>query len=346
MKILFLSRYFYPQIGGVEKHVLEISRILAKQGDTISIIAEGSNEKQIRKAQNSDFENNIIIHRMPFFKNGKFKKFQIWFWFFRNIKLFKNVDIIHVHDVFFWYLPFRFLFPRKKVFITFHGYETIFPPEKKAIFIRRLSRFLSNGTINIGNYINKWYKTPANFTIYGGAENKNFWRNQNNDSGNLVLKIIFIGRIEKDNGIEIYSQILEKLKNKKIKFKFMAIGDGNLRFLFEKYGQVTGFANKVEKYLKNSDLVFASSYLSILEAFAFKKLVISIWQNDLKKDYLETPFSNFLIKGNDSKNIVNDFLNLKIEEKNKMIESAFSYVEKNTWEDVVKIYKRLWSCKF
>jgi hypothetical protein len=51
-----------------------------------------------------------------------------------NRDLIKEADIIHCHDVFFWYLPFRFLFPQKKVYIPFHGYEGNNPPNKRKIF--------------------------------------------------------------------------------------------------------------------------------------------------------------------------------------------------------------------
>ncbi len=340
MNILFLTHHFYPEIGGVEKHVLEISKILKNQGFKITIISEEST-RSFTNVQDDNLINDIKIYRIPSFPNDKLKKFKIWFWFFKNISLIKNADIIHAHDVFFWYLPFRFLFLNKKIFTTFHGYETIFPPKKSAIFIRRLSKFLSMGTINIGEYINKWYKTPANFTIYGGVEavkNEELKVKINNN-----LNIVFIGRIEKDNGVEIYSGILKILKDKKTKFKFTAVGNGSFKNIFKEYGLVTGFIKNTDDYIKNADIIFASSYLSILEAFSFKKLVISVYTNELKKDYLEmTPFSEFLVKGNNPEKIIDQFLNLNNKEKNEMLEKEYNFVKENTWEDLAKIYKKLW----
>ena len=134
------------------------------------------------------------------------------------------------------------------------------------------------------------------------------------------------------------------MKSKKIKFNFTAVGDGVLSNDFKKYGKVVGFQKNINIFLKNADLIFASSYLSMLEAFSFKKNVISVWENDLKKYYLYlTPFKDFIISGNKGEEIVNKLMSLTIKEKENMINSAFDFAKKNTWEDVVKIYRKLWN---
>lgn len=338
MIIIFFTRKFYPAIGGVEKHVLEISRILKQEKFEIKIITENIDNR----LKSYEEINGIKIYRINHFNDNKLKKFRIWIWFFKNIKLIKSANVIHIHDVFYWYLPYRFLFPRKKVFTTFHGYETVFPPKKNVIVLRRLIKFLSNETINIGEYISKWYKTSAKFTIYGGVNKDNL--NKINNFKNKVIEIIFVGRIERDNGIETYAKILEELKIRKIKFNFLALGDGSMSNYFKAYGKVAGFKENIDKYIKNKDIIFASSYLSILEAFSVRKIVVCVWENELKKDYLEmVPFKDFIIKGNNEKDIVNQVLNLSENKKNKMINGAYNFVKENTWEDVVKVYKKLWN---
>ena len=90
----------------------------------------------------------------------------------QNRSLIKEADVIHAHDVYFWYFPFRFLFPFKKSFVTFHGYES-YPIRKKAIMVRKLSEYLANGNIIVGDFIKKWYGTTPNYVIYGGVEISN-----------------------------------------------------------------------------------------------------------------------------------------------------------------------------
>ena len=118
MKILFFSRLFYPHIGGVEKHVLEISRLLIKKGHKVCIITE----KYENNLKSQEVIEGIDVYRIDI--KNKSKKLSVWSWLFKNVNLIKDADVVHCHDVFFWYLPFRFLFPFKKVYTTFHGYES------------------------------------------------------------------------------------------------------------------------------------------------------------------------------------------------------------------------------
>ena len=100
MTILFLSRKFYPDVGGVEKHVLELGKRLIKNGNRVIVITESQGkEKQI---------NGIEIFRIKS-SNNWFKKFYIWKWLWENRTLISISEIVHAHDVYFWYFPFRFL---------------------------------------------------------------------------------------------------------------------------------------------------------------------------------------------------------------------------------------------
>src|SRR5438105_15885816 len=99
MKILFLARRFYPDIGGVEKHVLEVSKRLVAMGNTVTIVSESPNFKTT--TVDNPFKLNII--KIPIGKTEKKKKFLIWKWLWKHRKLIQDADIIHAHDVFYWY---------------------------------------------------------------------------------------------------------------------------------------------------------------------------------------------------------------------------------------------------
>src|SRR5436190_5487473 len=109
MKVLCFTPSFYPKIGGVEKHVLEISKELLKQGHIVSVLTEFDADYQNNKknnyqsSTNSDRGNNkskqpvksiqtkhfdfqgIKIYYLNFGKNDWFKKFRIWSSMFENI---------------------------------------------------------------------------------------------------------------------------------------------------------------------------------------------------------------------------------------------------------------------
>ncbi|MEK7060906.1 MAG: glycosyltransferase family 4 protein [Patescibacteria group bacterium] len=331
MTIVFLCTSFYPNIGGVEKHVFEVAKRLVRKGNKVVVITEGKHNLQEKVA-------GIKIYRFNFGEKSWIKKFKIWIKLWKYRELFKKTDIVHCHDVFFWYFPFRFLFLRKKVYTTFHGYETKFPIENKAIFIRKISEKLSFGNICVGDYIKKWYGTNPDYVTYGAIDKIQSSRSKNHKSSKL--KILFVGRIEKDMGVEIYAEALRLLK--KYKFKFEACGDGSMRNYLEKYGKVHGFVKNINSYILKSDVVFASSYLSILTAMRLRKPVFAVYSNPLKSDYLrKSPFAKWVTIEKSPENLANEIKLIKRHNKKK-IELGYIWATKQTWENLTNIYLRLY----
>jgi glycosyltransferase involved in cell wall biosynthesis len=159
MKILFLSRLYLPHVGGVEKHVQQISRILSARHE-IKIITEKHDPglKDIEKIE------GIEVHRMP--QGGKK---EIWKWMKKHKHLLDWADVIHVHDVYFWILPYRLRNWSKKTFITFHGYEGSEAPKIKQIIWHKIGEWLTRGNLCIGGFHQEWYKVKPTFTSYGAA---------------------------------------------------------------------------------------------------------------------------------------------------------------------------------
>lgn len=347
MTILFFARLFYPHMGGVETHVLKLSKELIKKGHRVIVVTEQlSQKKGSPKEKIKDNTYGITIYRIPIGSDSldklRIKKFRIWWWFLLNLTIIQKADIIHCHDVFFWYLPFRLLFPFKKVFTTFHGYETVVPPQKKAILIRKLSEKLSFGNICIGDYIKKWYATRPNYVLYGGVD-----KIQSSSPIKLGTKanILFVGRLEKDTGVLTYLKVLDFLKEKKFDFTFAACGDGSLALEIGKYGKAYGFVEDLDVHLAKTDIVFASSYLSILKALTHKKIVVATYDNLLKQDYLAmAPFAKWIYINADplaTGNMImgKPYTSLKVQ---KNLDEAYQWVSKQTWVEVAKTYEKLW----
>jgi len=122
MRILFFSRLFYPHIGGVETHLLNLSNELIKRGFDVVIITSRFD----KTLSSCEEKGKLKILRIDYPEIKFLGLFVIWFnLIFKHFNLINHADIIHIHDVFIWYLPFRLLFPRKdNVFITFHGYPS------------------------------------------------------------------------------------------------------------------------------------------------------------------------------------------------------------------------------
>ena len=357
MKILFFSRRFWPSIGGVEKHVLQLSMELIQKGNKVTVVTESHDASSKCKVQSAKLP-GINIYRIPITRGERLKKFQIWKWLWKNRYLIQEADIVHCHDVFFWYLPFRFLYPKKKVFTTFHGYEGSEPPTWKKILSHKLAGWLSNGSIVIGDFHRKWYGVKSEAVSYGAAEKGSLdsathqHQKVHSFARNDKCHFCFVGRLAKDTGIMIYLEALKILKKKGISYRLVVCGEGPrmdeaIEFS-KKHGlnvEFEGFVRDVEKYLKQSKFVFVSRYLGILEAMINKKLVFAVYDSPIKEDYLKmSPFSKWIVIESDPKELakkVKFYFENPLEEK-KLIEEAYNWAREQTWEKLTKNYLELW----
>lgn len=239
-KILFIAKHRHPHIGGVERHLKAIGDRLQVTGNTITTISEEDiNPPRIK-----------ILGLL-----------YIWYWLFKNRKLITGCNLVHIHDVFIWYLPFRFLYPTKKVYITFHGWEGKWPIPMWNIINKRIANRLTAGSISVGNYINKYYGIKSDYIIHGAVSHKSPIT-----SHKLLNTIVWLGRQDEDTGINEFRQWL------------MVNGQG----LKVKY--VTNVKNP-EKYLVTSEYCVPSGYLSYLEAKSYGCKIITFANNPLKEDY-------------------------------------------------------------
>jgi len=346
MKILFLTRLYYPHIGGVEKHVRKLSEELSKMGHKITIITE----KDKKNEKSFETENISKIYRIPVTDNERFKKFPIWIWLFRHQRLIREADIIHAHDVAFWYFPFRILYPNKQFFVTFHGYERKKEPTKKTILIRKISEKIAHGNICIGGFIKKWYKTQPTLISYGAAEEI---KNQKIKNRNYKYDCCFIGRLEKDTGIIKYLKAIKILKEKGVNLTLIACGDGPEKKKAKKFAQKNnlkviflGFVKNPNKYLLDSRFAFVSSYLAIIEAAQAKKLIFATYNTRIKKDYLtEIPIAKSIIINRTPKELASSLLYFldHNEETKRLTNQSYSWAHKQTWKKMTKNYLKLWN---
>lgn len=345
MKILFLTRLFYPHIGGVEKHVYEISKKLIDRGYQITIVAE-HHDKQIARHQTYE---KMDVHRIPV-KNSWFKKVQIWWWLLGHLRLLREVDIVHCHDVFYWYLPFRFLFPRKKVYTTFHGYEGNDIPQRKAILMHKAAETLSFGNICVGDYLKKWYGTNPTFLTYGAItfDKKASMKHLKGDTFHAT----FIGRLEEETGIMIYLRAIRILKQHGVTIHLTVLGDGSLRDVCEDFSSKNdidvvykGFLHQTKQYISSADFLFVSRYLSILESFNQKRFVFAVYNNPIKEDYLRLAlFAHDISIVKDEFSLASE-IQFYLQNKHLLVEKitrAYKWVENQTWDELVDQYEKVW----
>ena len=316
MKALIITESYLPRIGGVEKHIAGIKPYL----------------------EQADFELKIF-DKSAILKDHSLKKFfgllEIWWALFKKIKWISEADVIFIHDVFIYYLPFKFLFPRKKIITTFHGWEKIYPIPLKNIIYKQVAQKLSHRTISIGNYINKYYhlQKKNNDLSYGAVDLPTIKVDLKTKEKN---SFIFVGRLEKDTGLAIFLEFLDILFEKKIIFSVKFCGDGPMRKNCLQYGEVLGFVD-IGKFLAKTEFCFAGGYLSILEAMAYQNIVLSAFDNELKKNYLlDSPFAQNIIYADQAQLLFERYSNLQ--NRNQIIQSNYNLAKQHSFVKLANLY--------
>ncbi|HJZ05813.1 MAG TPA: glycosyltransferase [Patescibacteria group bacterium] len=304
MKVLFLTRLFFPHVGGVERHISGLINTLSKK-HKFTIITEQFSPDLPRH----EVIKGVSIFRIPLANaSEKHKKWLIWKWLLKNSYLIFSADIIHIHDVFFWILPFL-LFTRNRIFITFHGYEGVNAPVWKQKFWHKLAERLTRGNICIGDFHKKWYGTRPDIVSYGAVD-------QISTPTTKRAGAIFIGRPTTDAGLEEYKKLA---KIHKIKLDI--------------HTHTPNAARLIPRY----KYAFVSRYLAILEALITKTPVIVHYNNAIKYDYLAlAPFAKFISQFNDYR--LADVFSITPDK----IQKGYKWAREQTWAKLAGEYETLW----
>ncbi|MBU0629574.1 MAG: glycosyltransferase family 4 protein [Candidatus Margulisbacteria bacterium] len=285
-KALFLCPSYYPFAGG-EKYYQKVAEGVAASGYEVTVWTP----KRDPAHPAVEVVGGVRIERFP--ENGLFG---IWIFFLKNIRKILAAHLVHGFDyntVLLWYLPFRLLFFRKPVFVTFLGHEGLFPVPESIILRRKLVELITWGNICGGHYIAKWYGTEPDFVVYGGCE-----RPTKEIDPPGEPSAVFVGRIQQDTGLWEYLEALSILKEKyDFQLKLDIYGVVKDQELMKKIDsfikerglpvKYLGVAKEVETVIQEHKYAFLSACLANLEAMACRRLVFSIYSNPLKKDYLE-----------------------------------------------------------
>ncbi len=351
MRVVQVTPSFYPSKGGVETHVWQVSKELIWLGHQVSVLTLDSASLSLKLFQLELFKNQElkptqitpVLPKLPAQTQLRSLTYKLSLWR-QMIKLasdLRSYDVIQVHDVAWWLLPIWPFF-KKKIFITFHGWEGIYPVPKKNIYQRRFFSRLAKGVVHVGAFIQKFYGDKPDLVIYGGADRVDLkFRIQN-----LKFKInnvVFVGRLEKENEIKKYLEFVKLLKNKHPDLNVTWVGDGQYRRRCQSLGQVTGMVSEstLADYLKPADLVLASSYLSILKALAYGKLVVAFYSHRLKESYLkDSPMARYMLVSDSPKQGISWLV-----KKSALpdLDQACEWAKKQTWGKVAKAYVKLWN---
>lgn len=339
MKVLFLSRLYLPHIGGVEIHIQKLVQAL---GDVEVTLVTEQHDPTLPLLEKID---SVTVHRIPL-PNQTTSKWHIWRWWISHLSLLFSADIIHVHDVFFWLLPFKPLIFWKKMYMTFHGYEGINNPKWNQKLWHQVADVLTEGNICIGGFHQKWFGVHPTVVSFGAVEKL---PSRKVSLQQKPIKAVYVGRLASDTGILVYLEAMKILKNSH-RVTLDVYGDGPQRGLAEEIAKtyklpVTfyGFVSQKKINWTQYQVAFVSRYLAILEAFYVGVPVLAQYNVGIKKDYLTlTPFHDWIQIGQTTQELVKGFEKILLPSVEENVVAAQAWAKQQTWSLMAENYKKLW----
>lgn len=239
MKVLHISRQFYPCIGGTGTYIYEVAKRLTEKGiDNHVLCLNYSLIDKTKKFPAYEEINGIKIHRIPAF--GYYKKpipLRI------PISLFKNTDIVHLHDIRFFFETTLFLknIFRYKIVYTTHGFinhTNKFKSVKDLLIFLYYKNIFNSNLIDSIIAVNKKDYEYFNSILFEKNRNKlhliengidyDKYKNIRDDQFNSIEqgKFLYFGRIEENKGLDSLFKVLS-LVDKEKEWKLHIVGDGS-----------------------------------------------------------------------------------------------------------------------
>jgi glycosyltransferase involved in cell wall biosynthesis len=236
MKIIQVCPRYYPDIGGVETHVKEISEQLVQRGFEVEVVCTDPTGKHPRE----QVINGIMVRRFRSFapQDAYFFAPQIYFYLKKA-----ECDVIHAHN--YHALPALFAAFAKnnrRFIFTPHtfGFPHTFPRNIFHKVYKPLGRFMftsADMVISIAEVEEEWlrktFKVPLTKLCYIPLpiEISNPKRDRENKGG---IKIAFLGRLSKEKNIDILIEAFNIVKKANPDCELYIAGDGPLRGYLER----------------------------------------------------------------------------------------------------------------
>jgi len=336
MRILMVTPSFYPAIGGVETHVRRVSEALSGRGHQVSVLthSEEPGEEELGP---------ITVHRLP--RTNWRRAWQ------GSRPYIADADVVQCHDAYsflHFYLPSVYLPPRRPVFATFHGYES-YPIRSEAMRWRKFVRRRVRDALCMGEFICRRYGTKCFAVSYGGADPMAEPPPLPGKSGAL-----FIGRLAEDTSIMFYLHALSILRSEYGQtLPVTIVGDGPMRQPAEMYAKANrldarfvGTVQNPAEYLRLADIAFVSGYLSIWQALAARRVVFAVYENELKRDYVQCfpEAEKTLMMAGEAEELadqINHYLGNRESYEDRR-ERGARLAATNTWDRVADLYESMY----
>jgi phosphatidylinositol alpha-mannosyltransferase len=360
LKIAMVFSSDPSQAGGVQEHVYNLTKELAKSGHQIDIFGPENNKidfinyHPIAKAVKLPIPNgnwtNVTIKN-----NEKYEASEII-----NSHQF---DIIHIHEPYIPFVAWDIYKNTSAVKIaTFHtGWNddsiiNIINP-LLPLFKETFSKYFK-GVIFVSKIVKKrWqYLSKKNIikkVIYNGVDS-NLFEPDKKVKNNRAINLLFVGRLVDRKGLMFLLKVINKIIKKNSNIKLNVVGDGPKKIEAEKFvkknnlerhikfvGEI--FGKKRIKYYQNAN-IFCAPYsdeafgITILEALSCGVPIVG-FRNEAFSEFLnDYPSPKMFVKKNDYSNFLKA-LEILVDDEQKRKEIGRWGVKKVKDFDWVKVAK-------
>lgn len=362
MKIIQISSYYPPHLGGQQNVAKEISERLAKKGHQVEVFTSDigcPKDKQLKSKK------NLKLH---YLKSKEFAHTPIIKNLYEELMQIPQDSIIHVHTAQ-AYVPeiiYRVWKKRKIPYIAQVHIDAdpssllgriILEPYKK-IFLKRFLKHAEKILVLTEDYKNlinnKYSINKDKIKIIPNGVGEEFFTKKK--AKNNIPHLLFVGRISIQKNPK---RLIESVSLCKSKFILDIVGDGELLEETKKLVKEKGLKNVIfhgrktgkdlVKMYQNSDLFILTSNneafpLTILEAMASGLPIIA---SDVKGNHNVVKDVGILINpttpDNFAKEIDNIFTNKKLYDK--LSKRSLQFAKEHKWENVInqieKVYEEV-----
>ena len=311
------------ECGGTERVITNLAYYYSKKNISTSIITLGSANlfngfKVSRKTE--------IIELKKKYSNYIFKKFGNLIYWISEINKYMKRNKNSIYISFLTIPNILTILASINIKSLHYGSERVDPVYAeislfwkilRLIFYRKLKCLIVQ-TKEIKNNC-KHFISERRIKIIPNSINVNMIKPQSRTTKNKKLKVLFIGRIEYQKGIDIFLDAIIKISREKERklYDFEIIGDGSLSHLVQEKIRVNNLKGLLKyrkksdrplKYIKKSNIVMHPSRYEgmsnvVLEAMSYGKCVISTYQ--ASSEIITNNKDGILIKSLSSLEIIN-----------------------------------------
>lgn len=335
-RVLMLAPSFAPRRGGVEKHVLRVSRELVAAGLEVRVATPRWDEGWPVEEE----VEGLPVLRLSRDRRTGSRALGEWV---------RWAEVVHTHDAYpflKYYLPYRLRRRRPPTVVTFHGYEA-YPVPLEARILRRLVLWLTHEQICAGAFIPKWYHFHCDHITHGAVDAPPELPAGGNGA-------VFVGRLDADTGLLTYLEGLVRLRERhQVNLPLRVIGDGPARKDAEQRAlqarlevEFVGQVEDVAPALRAAKFALVSGLLSMLEAMAYGAAVLAVYDNPLKEDYLRLfPGARHIAIAGSADELADDIAELLAcpETLERTLSAAYAFAREQTWERLAQLYLRVYA---